>query len=110
MFGILTTEIGPLEKNSVERQPKLLQTIFQNFGLNKHIPTEIDMEKKENADLVANLLDAKKELDIATANYEFVYEQDLIDYYAYEIKAAQIRYQYLLKKAKERNISIEDLK
>ena len=51
-----------------------------------------------------DLKKAQSDLDIAMNNYEFADEPDLVDYYTYNLKAAQMRYEYLLKKAKERGM------
>jgi len=40
----------------------------------------------------------------AIYNYEFTEDPELVDYYTYKIKATQPRYQYLLKKAKEKGL------
>lgn len=63
--------------------------------------------KKKNTieeldDLMENLKKARNELAVATMNYEFAKEDELIDFYIYSMKAAQIKYDYLLKKVKEK--------
>lgn len=60
----------------------------------------------ENEDLIESINDAKKEWLSARNNFEQAVESDIVDYYVYKIKAYQIRYEYLLKKAKEKGISI----
>lgn len=60
----------------------------------------------ENEDLIENINDAKKEWLSARNNFEQAVESEIIDYYIYKIKAYQIRYEYLLKKAKEKGISV----
>ncbi len=52
-------------------------------------------------ELMENLRKARNEWVAAINNYEFTSEAELVDYYAYMIKAAQIKYDYLLKKVKE---------
>ncbi len=42
----------------------------------------------------------KDSLDYALDNFNHVTDPVLIDYYSYTLKAAQIRYQFLLKQAK----------
>ena len=58
----------------------------------------------DTQDLINNLKNAQHEFETAVSNYEFASEPELIDYYTYKIKATQTRYQYLLKKAKERGL------
>jgi len=60
----------------------------------------------ENEDLIESINDAKKEWLSARNNFEQAVESEIIDYYIYKIKAYQIRYEYLLKKAKEKGISV----
>jgi hypothetical protein len=52
-------------------------------------------------ELTASIQDAYMEWQNALANFEHAVGKDMIDYYAYRIKASQIRYDYLLRKAKE---------
>ena len=58
----------------------------------------------DTQDLINNLKNAQDEFETAVSNYEFAEEPELVDYYTYKIKATQTRYQYLLKKAKERGL------
>ena len=58
----------------------------------------------DTQDLINNLKNAQKDFESALSNYEFAKEPELVDYYTYKIKATQTRYQYLLKKAKERGL------
>lgn len=57
-------------------------------------------QKKANADLISSIIKTREDLIAANNNYEFA-DGDLIDYYLYQIKATQSKYNYLLKKAKE---------
>ena len=54
--------------------------------------------------LIENLKNAQNDFETAINNYEFAEDPELIDYYIYKIKATQTRYQYLLKKVKERGL------
>lgn len=60
----------------------------------------------KESELIKNLKNAQDELEIAVNNYEFANEPELVDYYTYNIKAAQTRYEYLLKKVKEEKINL----
>jgi len=71
---------------------------------------EPETGNKEAKEMYDNLYQAKKEMHIAGKNFEFAQEQELIDYYSYQIKAAQIKYQYLLKKIREQNKNYRDFK
>lgn len=51
--------------------------------------------------LKESVREAYMEWQNALANFENAEGKDMVDYYAYRIKASQIRYDYLLRKAKE---------
>jgi len=59
-----------------------------------------EKESKKESELIKCLKVAQDELEVAINNYEFAQEPELVDYYTYNIKAAQMRYEYLLKKVK----------
>lgn len=57
--------------------------------------------------LLSELTQTKNALDIAYSNFENATEPDIIDSCIYQVNSAQIRYKFLLKKAKEANITIK---
>ena len=59
--------------------------------------------KDKDEDIIKNVIKAKAELECAINNFEYA-ENDLIDYFSYQIKANQAKLDYLLKKAKRRGI------
>ncbi len=59
--------------------------------------------------LLDDLEKARQDLEIANINFEFAQNKEMIDYYIYKIKSAEIRYQYLLKQVKSQNIILEDV-
>lgn len=61
------------------------------------LPSRVNLDKNE---LVECLNNAKEELMIARANFDYADEEEMIDYYIYKIKACEIRYEYFLKKIK----------
>ena len=68
--------------------------------------------KDKDEDIIKNVIKAKSELECAINNFEYA-ENDLIDYFSYQIKANQAKLDYLLKKAKRRGIllsMIEEIK
>ncbi|MGI6086134.1 MAG: DUF2508 family protein [Acetivibrionales bacterium] len=52
-------------------------------------------------ELTENIRDAYIEWQNAMANFETAEGKEMVDYYSYKIKASEIRYEYLLRKAKE---------
>lgn len=63
-------------------------------------------EESQNIELMQSLIKAKMELEIANKNYEFA-EAELIDYYAYQIKANQAKIDYLLKRIKKKGLMLD---
>ncbi len=62
--------------------------------------TEIEKE----IELIKNIIKVNEELTIANENFQFV-EDELIDYYTYQIKANQSKLNYLIKIAKTMGIT-----
>ena len=73
----------------------------ENFLINRRKPNP-------NADLISCIIQTREDLVTANNNYEFA-SDELIDYYLYQIKATQSKYNYLLKKAKESGILVSML-
>jgi len=63
-------------------------------------------EEEKNIELIRSIIFAKKDFELASHNYEYA-EGELIDYYLYEMKASQSKLNYLLKKAKQKNLLID---
>ncbi|MDF2522582.1 MAG: hypothetical protein K0R31_223 [Clostridiales bacterium] len=94
---------------------RTLNTIYKDKGFSKilkllgikekaHILTEEELHKNE---LIEGIKNARSEWITANMNYEYADASDMVDYYSYKIKACQIRYEYLLKKAKELGIKVD---
>lgn len=63
-------------------------------------------EEEKEIELIISIIKAKKELEIASLNFEYA-QEDLIDYYTYQIKATRAKLDYLVKKAKKRGIALD---
>lgn len=48
---------------------------------------------------------ARDEWIEASANFEYVHEELLVDYFTYKLKACESRYAYFVRLAKEKNLS-----
>ena len=57
-------------------------------------------QKEKELELMLSIIKAKNDLENANKNYEYA-EENLIDYYLYEIKANQSKLDYLIRTAKE---------
>ena len=58
-----------------------------------------------NSALIKSIIKTREDLQNANKNFEFA-EDELIDYYLYQIKATQSKYNYLLKKAKQSGLIV----
>lgn len=65
------------------------------------------IENTSDFELLESIKNAKKEWIDANMNFEYVDDKDIVDYYTYKILACQIRYEYFLKKAKEKGFKGE---
>lgn len=79
--------------------------ISLNNSLNKVVSTA---EKKTLADERASLLleirQVKNDLQDAYSNFDYFADSLMVDYYTYQIKAYEAKFEFLLKKAKELNV------
>lgn len=64
--------------------------------------------KISNEDLIISIINTREDLINANKNFEFA-EGELIDYYLYQIKATQSKYNYLLRKAKNSGLLVSML-
>lgn len=72
----------------------------------KEKPVFSKKEKFPNSDLIRCIIKTREDLENASKNFEFA-EGELIDYYLYQIKATQSKYDYLLKKAKKSGLLVD---
>lgn len=68
------------------------------YKKNKDIQNEIELLK--------SITETKRELFIANKNFE-VAEEDLIDYYSYQIKANKAKLDYLIKEVKTKGLAVD---
>ena len=70
----------------------------------KELKLEEKTVEEQDTELMKSIIKAKLELDIATKNFEQA-DDELIDYYTYQIKANQAKLDYLLKKVKHKSLA-----
>lgn len=70
----------------------------------KKVVEKTDKERRE--ELVKSILTARDELYQLNKNFEYA-DEDMIDYYTYELKANQSKLDYLIKFAKSKGISLD---
>ena len=63
-------------------------------------------DKEKENELIISIIKAKNELNLAMKNFEYA-EDDLIDFYIYKIKATRSKYDYLLRIAKQKELSFD---
>lgn len=63
-----------------------------------------EIEKEE--ELIRNIIITRKELKNADKNFEYA-EDELVDYYIYQMKANQAKLNYLIKVAKTNGIVVD---
>ena len=78
--------------------------MHEEYVQESKIIEKTDIEKE--TELVRNIIKVKEELIIANNNFEFV-EDELIDYYSYQVKANQSKLNYLIRQAKAKGITID---
>ena len=65
------------------------------------------MKKEESEiELIKCIITTKRELEVANRNFESA-EEELIDYYSYQIKASKAKLDYLIRKVKEKGIALD---
>ena len=63
-------------------------------------------EDEKKIELIMSVLKAKRELELAIKNFETA-EAELIDYYAYQIKAEKAKLDYLIKEVKNIGVRVD---
>ncbi len=63
-------------------------------------------EYEKDEEIIKNIIKAKRDLENARKNFEYAQNQDLVDYYIYQIKANQSKIDYLIKLAKAKGIFV----
>ncbi len=71
--------------------------------IEKYRSEQEDKQKKQ--DFIKDLIQARNDLQAARTNYDFAEDTELLEYYIYEIKAAETRLNYFLQMAKKENLS-----
>lgn len=69
-----------------------------------HVASKADKEEKELLELIKQ---AHKDWRIAMNNYNYCFEQDMIDYSIYNIEAMERKYMCLVKRARRETITIK---
>ena len=73
----------------------------EEYLLNKMIKGK--SEKEREIEMIKSIIETKEKLKIYRNNFEYA-DDDMIDYYIYQIKANQSKLDYLIKLAKKNGI------
>ena len=63
-------------------------------------------ERSEEIQLIDTYNNVKKDLENLHRNYQFALNDEIIDYYIYQIKACQSKFDNILKQIKQNDIDI----
>ena len=63
-------------------------------------------EREKEIELIKNIIHTRKELKNVDRNFEYA-QDDLVDYYIYQMKANQAKLNYLIKMAKMKGITVD---
>lgn len=77
-----------------------------NEGFIKETEIEERTDEERKIDLIKNIIKTKAELEMANKNFEYA-EDEMIDYYSYQIKAIGAKLDYLIKIAKKQEIVLD---
>ena len=75
-------------------------------GYIKECEIESLEEKEREIELIKNIIKTRRELKNVDKNFEYA-QDDLVDYYIYEMKANQAKLNYLIKMAKMKGITVD---
>lgn len=78
----------------------------EEYKREKLIKDKSEMERE--MELITNIIKTREDLKSNNKNFEYA-EDELVDYYIYQIKANQSKLDYLLKLAKASGITIDTI-
>jgi hypothetical protein len=61
----------------------------------------------EETEILECIRNAREEWIDANRNFKYADDEEMIDYFTYKIKASEIRYEFFIKKAKEKGIKVD---
>lgn len=75
----------------------------------KDQPIKEKTEIEKEIELIRNIIITREELKKSNNNFEYV-QDELVDYYIYQIKANQAKLDYLIRLAKTKGINVDMIK
>lgn len=93
------------EYNKIEKGKKRGSFMQNDYYVREEkIREKTEIEKE--TDLVKAIIKTREELKVANCNFEYA-QDELVDYYTYQIKANQAKLSYLIKSAKANGIEVD---
>ena len=80
--------------------------MYEEYVREDKIKDKTDEEKR--LELIMSIIKTKQDLHDSNNNFEYA-ENELIDYYAYQIKANKTKLDYLIKKAQIKGIILDSI-
>mgnify|MGYP000894973598 CR=1 FL=1 len=87
----------------------LLSALLEKLSVREKTKKIQEIEQDEAFAIVEEIKNARNEWINANMNFEYADSQEMVDYYTYRIKASEVRYEYFLRKAKEKGIKVAHL-
>ena len=69
---------------------------------------KVKSDKELEMEIIQKIIETKRILEVSRKNFEYA-EDDLIDYYIYQIKANQAKLNYLIRIAKNKGIDLSKI-
>lgn len=96
-MNTVTSKYEPRKENGHPKLKSNRKTLFSRVPV-----TTMTADEQE---LLRVTLEARDEWIETSANFEYVHEEKLVDYYTYKMKACEARYAYFIKIVKEKGLS-----
>ena len=101
-------DITPQKSQKIKIQRKnTLSRLLSVFLASEKTKAALASKADESRELLESIRTAKKDWVCANMNFEFAESMELIDYYIYKIKACEVNYEHLIRRAKEIGIKVD---
>jgi hypothetical protein len=95
---------GTLKNNVLDHDKGSILSKLSKLFMLKEKTNYQNTKNNEYNELIESIKNARRDWICASSNFNYANEKETVDYYTYMMKACQIRYEYLIKKAKENEI------
>jgi len=95
---------GTMKNNLLEQDKGSIISRLTKIFMIKEKTVFQNIKNDEYNELIESIKNARRDWICASSNFNHANDKETVDYYTYMMKACQIRYEYLIKKAKENQI------